>query len=130
MIKGTIPLALIFWVLWLLPVLIFFTCDFPMGKGAVVLFGLPGGSALAVTWYNLQKVASMKRCEVCGRKMLKLEEGKGCVMISMVDKIGGIGTTEQCWECGRVYCDNCWPLRDRNSCVCGLGRDKIRRLMA
>jgi len=40
----------------------------------------------------------------------------------------GFGTAEQCWECHRVYCDQCYPSRNRNSCVCCRGRDAVRRI--
>ena len=65
-------------------------------------------------------------CEVCGRWMLKLEAGAGYVLLSRQDLLMGIHPAEECWECGRLYCDNCYPSRSPNSCVCGKGRDKGR----
>jgi hypothetical protein len=67
-------------------------------------------------------------CEVCNRQMQKLGTGAGYVMITPEDTMIGVGTAEECIECNRVYCDNCYQSRPPNSCVCGRGRDSVRRI--
>jgi hypothetical protein len=126
--KGSVPFALFFLALWLAPGLTFFTGDAALGNQPAVLFGLPGGFALAVGWCNFEKLATTKRCAGCGRKMIKLGEGSGCVMVLMEERASGVGTAEECWECGRIYCDGCWPGRSRNSCDCGRGHDAVRSI--
>jgi len=126
--KGSVPFALFFLILWLALGLTFFTGEAALGNQAAVLFGLPGGGALAVGWRNFEKVAITKRCAGCDRKMTKLGEGSGVVMVLMEERTSGVGTAEECWECGRVYCDGCWPGRSRNSCDCGRGRDAVRSI--
>jgi len=71
----------------------------------------------------------VQRCQTCSRQMQLLEfSGKGGVMLAREEFTSGIGGAEQCWECGRVYCDQCYPARPRNTCVCGRGRDAVRHI--
>ena len=71
--------------------------------------------------------STVERCEACLRAMrVVVFSGKGSVMFSREELAMGIGGAEQCWECGRLYCDRCYPARERNTCVCGRGRDTIR----
>lgn len=78
----------------------------------------------------LQKIfgTKSKQCAICGRRMQQVEAGKGFVMVIAEEKIIGMGTAEECWECGRLYCDRCYPSRPRNTCICGKGRDAIRNV--
>jgi len=71
---------------------------------------------------------SVKKCETCSRRMQTLESGamRCGIMLTREELFSGIGGAEQCWECGRAYCDHCYPARPRNSCVCGQGRDAVR----
>ena len=69
--------------------------------------------------------ASHSQCEICGRRMEKIESGHGYVMVSVNEQMAGIGSAEECRECGRLYCDQCYPSRPSNSCVCGQGRNRI-----
>lgn len=64
-------------------------------------------------------------CEVCGRKIEKLESGDGYIMLSINQAMASMGGAEECRECGRLYCDRCYPSRPPNTYVCGKGRDSI-----
>lgn len=69
------------------------------------------------------------RCETCPQEMQVLgDAGLGGVTLSRDQIASGSGVAEQCWECGRVYCDQCYPARPRNTCVCGRGRDAVRHI--
>ena len=62
----------------------------------------------------------------CGRHIQVLAFGRsGGVMIGRDEMDSGIGAAELCRECGRVFCDICYPQRPRNNCPCGLGRNKV-----
>jgi hypothetical protein len=62
----------------------------------------------------------------CGRHIRVMELGRaGGVMINKAQMDGGVGAAELCRECGRVFCDMCYPQRPRNMCPCGRGRDKV-----
>jgi hypothetical protein len=62
----------------------------------------------------------------CGRHIQVLALGRsGGVMIGRDEMDSGIGAAELCRECGRVFCDTCYPQRPRNNCPCGLGRNKV-----
>lgn len=62
------------------------------------------------------------RCELCGRRMQKLETGKGYmkgyIIIEKQAMKKGEGPAEECQECGRVYCWDCYPAMPRK-CACG-----------
>ncbi len=73
-----------------------------------------------------EKESPEKVCEMCGRTMQQVASGAGKVMLTMEEQKSGIGVAEVCWECGRLYCDNCYPSRPPNTCVCEQGRDKTR----
>ena len=68
------------------------------------------------------------QCEVCGRRMQKVQAGRGYVVIFAEERVTGTGTAEECWECGRLYCDQCYPSRPPNTCVCGKGREAVRNI--
>lgn len=71
----------------------------------------------------------VRQCETCSRRIQVLEfSGKGNVLLSRDEFTSGIGAAEQCWECGRVYCDQCYPARPANTCACGRGRDVVRHI--
>jgi len=57
--------------------------------------------------------------------MEKIESGHGYVMLSVDQARSAIGSAEECRECGRLYCDRCYPSRPANNCVCGKGSDRI-----
>lgn len=62
----------------------------------------------------------------CGRHIRVLELGRaGGVTINKPEMDSGVGAAELCRECGRVFCDMCYPNRPRNTCPCGRGRDKV-----
>lgn len=70
-----------------------------------------------------------ERCETCSRPMCVIEfSSKGAVMLSRGEFATGIGSAEQCWECGRLYCDRCYPAREPNTCSCGRGQDAVRHI--
>jgi len=70
-----------------------------------------------------------QQCETCPKQMQVLEfSGKGRVSLSPRDLASGIGQAEQCWECARLYCAECYPSRPQNTCVCGRGRDSVRHV--
>ena len=69
----------------------------------------------------------LKQCETCCHRMQVLDSAdRGGIMLSAEDMASGIGQAEQCRECGRVYCAECYPSRPPNTCVCGRGRDAVR----
>ncbi len=68
------------------------------------------------------------RCESCTCLMQKVDIGKGFVKLSLQDVISGFGVAEECWECGRLYCLACFSSRPPNTCVCGKGRDRVRKM--
>jgi hypothetical protein len=78
-------------------------------------------------WLSRLLGGSSTECAVCGRKLEKLGGGQGYVMLSVEQAKGGIGVAEECRECGRFYCDRCYPSRPANSCTCGKGRDQTHR---
>lgn len=79
-------------------------------------------------FFGRKKELSVLTCETCSHQMLILESPEtGAVTLSVEDFKSGIGCAEQCWECGRVYCSECYPSRPPNTCVCGRGRDAVRR---
>ena len=62
----------------------------------------------------------------CVRHIRVLACGRaGGVTIGRDELMGGVGAAELCRECGRVFCDTCYPQRPRNTCPCGRGRDKV-----
>ncbi len=72
---------------------------------------------------------SAQKCETCSHEMEVLEfSGRGAVMLSPEDVVSGVGQAEQCWECGRLYCAECYPSRPPNTCVCGQGRTAVRHV--
>ena len=73
---------------------------------------------------------SSRRCETCDCTMRVCGglQNIGGVSLSNVDMMNGIGVAEQCFECQRVYCRHCYPARQRNTCVCGQGRDKTHHV--
>ena len=71
----------------------------------------------------------IQKCETCSRQMQVLDSTEaGGVTLSTEELRSGIGVAEQCWECGRLYCDKCYPSRPPNTCVCGCGRDAVRKI--
>ena len=76
-----------------------------------------------------QSEPAVQKCETCSHQMQVLDfAGGGGVTLSAEDLATGIGHAEQCWECGRLYCSECYPSRPRNTCVCGRGRDAVRHV--
>ena len=76
-----------------------------------------------------QSEPAVQTCETCSHQMQVLDfSHRGSVMLSAEDLASGIGQAEQCWECGRLYCAECYPSRVPNTCVCGRGRDAIRHV--
>lgn len=65
-------------------------------------------------------------CAVCGQKMLKTGVAKGVAVISRQEMLSGVHGVEECRECGRVWCENCFPARPRFFCECGINQDVIR----
>jgi hypothetical protein len=70
-------------------------------------------------------VGTRFQCTVCGRKMLKTGVAKGSAFFSRQEMLSGVHGVEECRECGRVWCENCFPSRPRN-CECGINQDVIR----
>ena len=66
-------------------------------------------------------------CDECKRHMKKIGAGKGNVILSSAEIGLSVGTAEECRECGRTYCDNCFPNR-QNICVCGQHQDAVREV--
>ena len=66
--------------------------------------------------------------------MIKLEVPKtggvrGGVFLTREEMMAGnVGAAEECKECGRRYCDRCYPARPKNSCVCGKGRTSVEEV--
>lgn len=65
--------------------------------------------------------------------MIKLGEPKGGGVLLTGGEIqqmmaGNVGAAEECKECGRRYCDRCYPSRPKNTCVCGKGRTSVEIL--
>jgi len=76
-----------------------------------------------------QNEPATQTCETCSHQMQVLGFlGRGSVMLSAEDLASGIGQAEQCRECGRLYCAECYPSRPPNTCVCGRGRDAVRHV--
>jgi len=74
-----------------------------------------------------QSEPAIQTCETCSHQMQVLDfSDRGSVMLSTEEFASGIGHAEQCWECGRLYCAECYPSRPLNTCVCGRGRDAVR----
>lgn len=72
---------------------------------------------------------TVQTCETCSHQMQVIDfSGSGTVMLSAEEIASGIGQAEQCWECERLYCAECYPSRPPNTCVCGRGRDAVRHL--
>lgn len=72
---------------------------------------------------------TVQKCETCSHQMQVLDfAGGGGVTLSAEDLATGIGHAEQCWECGRLYCSECYPSRPPNTCICGRGRDAVRHI--
>jgi hypothetical protein len=66
-------------------------------------------------------------CVKCGRRMIKLEMARrGMVITTREEMSRGIGSAEECQECGRVHCEGCSAAEAPNSCVCGRGRDSVK----
>jgi len=62
----------------------------------------------------------------CGRQMQVIGLGQaGGVGMTRQEMLAGVGGAEQCRECGRLFCDICYPQRERNSCPCGKGQTKV-----
>jgi hypothetical protein len=71
----------------------------------------------------------VQKCETCSHEMQVLDfAGRGAVTLSRDEMASGVAQAEQCWECGRVYCAECYPSRPPNTCVCGRGRDAVRHI--
>lgn len=52
--------------------------------------------------------------------------GLGGVMLTRAEMMAwNVGSAEECVKCGRRYCDNCFPTRPKNSCVCGQGKGLV-----
>jgi hypothetical protein len=86
--------------------------------------------AITVTWAVVEKTRTkVKRCEDCGRLMTVVGSGKrGGMLLTQQEVRQRIGVAEKCVQCGRVYCDRCYPNRPSNSCTCGRGRDAIEQV--
>ena len=95
-------------------------------EGAVVFLGLVT-VGLSLRALSAAESAKTTLCAGgCGRHIQLLAYGRaGGVMISREEMASDVGAAELCRECGRVFCDICYPQRLRNSCPCGLGRDKV-----
>jgi len=79
-------------------------------------------------FFGNKKTLTIMTCETCSRQMQVLEStAKGGVTLSPEELQSGIHVAERCWECGRIYCNKCYPSRPPNSCVCGRGRTAVRR---
>ncbi len=78
----------------------------------------------------MRNSSGVQLCAGCSRSLVVLPSqgpsGLGGVMLDRQQLNAGYGAAEQCWECSRVYCDECYPARPRNSCDCGRGRQRIR----
>lgn len=76
-----------------------------------------------------QSESTVQTCETCSHQMQVFGfTGSGSVILSAEDLAAGIGEAEQCWECGRLYCRECYQSRPPNTCVCGRGRDAVRHV--
>jgi hypothetical protein len=64
-------------------------------------------------------------CAECGQPMQKIGMAQGQLTLSPLEVTQGVGPAEECRECGRAYCVDCYPQRP-NVCVCGLGQDAVR----
>ena len=83
--------------------------------------------AVGALMYASRQASPLLQCagEDCDRWMQKLGTGQGHVMLTPEEVLRGVGTAEQCVECGRMYCDRCYPSRPPNTCVCGRGRHRV-----
>jgi hypothetical protein len=70
-----------------------------------------------IVWTAFRE-AKVLSCEACGRRMRRLEVGRGSIALTAKQMGGGEGPAEQCMECDRVYCGACYPARP-NVCACG-----------
>lgn len=88
------------------------------------------GGFLERVFRRFRSEPPVQKCETCFHQMqvLRLHRRQGGVTLSREEMATGVAQAEQCWECGRVYCAECYPSRPRNTCVCGRGRDAVRRL--
>ena len=74
---------------------------------------------------------AVQTCETCSHQMQVLSfSSSGNIMLSLEDLASAIGQAERCWECGRLYCAECYPSRPPNTCVCGRGRDAVHHVGA
>lgn len=95
-------------------------------KGAVVLLGLIAGGLYLQALVGGGASAPTLCAGGCGRHIRVIEFGRaGGVMINKAEIDSGMGAAELCRQCGRVFCNICYPQRPRNSCPCGLGRQKV-----
>jgi len=87
-------------------------------EGAVVFLGLIA-IGLFLRVLSAAESAKPTLCAGgCGRHIQVLAYGRaGGVMISREEMASGVGAAELCRECGRVFCDICYPQRPRNRVV-------------
>jgi hypothetical protein len=71
------------------------------------------------------EVGRVFACEMCGQRMQKIGIGKGSVTLSIDEMKSGGGVAEECRECGRAYCAECYPKRGKE-CVCGINQYNVR----
>jgi len=73
---------------------------------------------IAVRFVDKTALPGTSHCEICGRPLQKLETGEGYIMLTQEQALIGYGPAEECQECSRIYCSNCYPKRP-NICTCG-----------
>jgi hypothetical protein len=98
------------------------SAQFPIGNQAAAV---SKEITTADTSYLGKYFENEASCAICERHMIKLQEAKGRVIITREEDHSNIGTAEECKECGRRYCDRCYPSRPKNDCLCGKGRDIV-----
>jgi hypothetical protein len=95
-------------------------------KGAVVFLGLIAVGLCLRALSGAGQPRPTLCAGGCGRRIQVLAYGRaGGVMMGRDEMMSGIGAAELCRECGRIFCDACYPQRPRNTCPCGRGRDKV-----
>lgn len=93
------------------------------------LFGILAASAACGFFMRIPFPPNLSfdilRCEVCGIRLQKIDNSRGYIMLAPDEAMSGVSPAEECQECGRVYCGNCYPFRP-NICVCGRGKGSIK----
>lgn len=90
------------------------------------LIGILAAAGSCTFFMQIQFKGKVRNCEACGSTMEYIEQGRGGLTISRDEINAGYGAAEECQECGRIYCQKCYPSRQMNTCVCCKGRDSVK----